>query len=136
MIEFIKTQATKISIALNLLLIIAVIGLTVYFVVMKKGIVINQTHISNNTSNAYANSGSLSIGFIGSDYRGNWEIRTVTCDNERATHEFLKTLDPIQFINAKVIFTSSNEFVIYYPAIVSVSKQNTETQKIVNGVTQ
>lgn len=140
MIEWIKTQSLKISLVVNVLELILISGLIVYFVVLGKGIIINNVSnsTSNSTSNSYANSGSLSIGYIGGDYRGNWELQRYVGKGANEFEacndclQFLSTLDPVQFMNAKVVINKPYYYVIY-PSIVSVQNETHKTKKIVNG---
>ena len=141
MIEWIKTQSLKISVICNVLGIILITGLIVYFVVLGKGVIINNVSnsTSNSTSNSYANSGSMSVGYIGGDWKGNWEIKEYRGQGSNKFDSFndcilfTKSLDPIQFMNTKII---SNDvyYVVLYPEIVSVQKEDHKTKKIVNGV--
>lgn len=124
-----KSKLFITSILINILLLVLTIGMIFYFIVYKNGIVIDKTITTISTS--YSSSGSLAIGYIGGDYKGNWIIQEQKCNSIENVYEVLCKLDPIQFINAKIIPTknTSYSYYVYYPCISSVIVKKT----IING---
>jgi len=142
--EWIKTKAI-------IIMSIIIVGLVLY-IVLGKGIVINKTYnntsVSNATSNSMSYAGSMSIGFIGGQWQGNWIIKEKIIelpdlslgDSEYETilkrsnkiQNFLNSLDPIQYCYSKIVLTPHHDYCfIYYPDInkvVNEKKGNTETK--------
>jgi len=143
-IEWIKTKAI-------IIMLVIIAGLILY-IVLGKGIVINKTYnntsVSNATSNSMSYAGSMSIGFIGGQWQGNWVIKTKIIElnslslgdsgNEtmikrsNQIQNFLNSLDPIQYCYSKIVLTPHQDYCyIYYPDISKVTnekKGNTETK--------
>jgi hypothetical protein len=131
-IEWIKTKAI-------IIMSIIIAGLILY-IVLGKGIVINKTYnntsVSNATSNSMSYAGSMSIGFIGGQWQGNWVIKTKEYVpsfrgfDELEILEFLNSLNPIQYCYSKII-VMNNRYYIYYPDInkvVNEKKGETKTE--------
>lgn len=130
MLSWIKSKIIFIVLVLSLL---ANVGL--FALVVGKGIHISNssTAISNSTSNSIAYSGSMSIGYIGGDYRGKWTIEIKEFSTLQLMYEFIETLDPIQFLNCKIIeqrvHSGQNTYKLYYPIITEkVREKKGETQ--------
>lgn len=122
------------AIIVTLTSVVIAAGCVTYFVILGKGVNIDRSSHSTSTSNSYANSGALSIGYIGGDYRGNWEIAEFDCNSAGNLYELLRSLDPVQFLAAKVVRYSDSSFKVYFPKIVSTSVEDRKVKKIVNGV--
>lgn len=125
------------AIALTFSSVAIAAGCVTYFVVLGKGVNIDRSSHSTSNSNSYANSGSMSIGYIGGDYRGNWDVAEFDCNSTQSLYELLRSLDPVQFLAAKVVpYQSDKEtnFKVYFPKIVSTSVEDHSTKRVVNGV--
>lgn len=118
------------------LLILAIAG-NVYFII-GKGVHITHNTISNSTSNSYANSGSLAVGYIGGDANGSWIIKEAHFDYFDDALKFCNTLTPVQYCFAKIVFNSKasmeRRVIIIYPDITSDSKSKTQATTTTNGV--
>lgn len=130
----------RVLLAVTAVSLIIAASCVAYFIVLGKGISIDKSSHSTSESNSYANSGSLSIGYIGGDYRGNWDIAEFDCEDEAKLYTLLRSLDPVQFVSAKVVhyITYSKSvrysYKVYFPKIVSTAVEDHKVKRIINGV--
>lgn len=114
----------KVSFVCNFILTFIIAGLLTYFVILGKGITVDQTSVA--ISNSYASSGSFSIGYIGGDYRGNWIIEHKDFSSGKDLIDILDSLSPLQFMNVQI-----HGYTVFYPSIDTSFDETHD--KMING---
>lgn len=131
--NFVEWLKTKLILILGILLALSIAG-NVFLAL--KGLVINQYITTHSRSDSSANSASMSIGYIGGSAQGEWKIKYKSF---RDIHMhflvdevciFLNTLDPIQFLSAKITYMDSADCVVYYPEITPYKSTMTKGKEV------
>ena len=94
------------AIIVTLTSVVIAAGCVTYFVILGKGVNIDRSSHSTSVSNSYANSGALSIGYIGGDYRGNWEIASCSYSTSTGISSEVKSLFPKLKMPASLVVLS------------------------------
>ena len=108
MFNWIKTQALKISVLINFVLIICCAAIISYFVVLGKGISIDRSSHSSSTSTSISSSssGSIAIGFIGDSVKGSVVEHTQSFATADDLSQFRQGLSVSQKLISNVTYNS------------------------------
>lgn len=88
------------------------------------------TTTSSSVANSYSSSGSFSMNIYGQ--YGNWVVITKKFNSKIEMREFMKSLTPIEFLNAKPDWS---ELIIQYAEITTIEKK-TEPSPIIKTKTE
>lgn len=136
MLNWIKTQALKISLLINVILIITCMAGIAYFVVLGKGISIDRSSHSSSTSTSISSSssGSIAIGFIGDSVKGTIVEHVQTFANVDELSVFRQSLSVSQKLISNVTYNSlDNKWYIFYSSFEDSKDVVTHMKKIENG---
>lgn len=136
MFNWIKTQALKISILVNFILIICCAAIISYFVVLGKGISIDRSSHSSSTSTSISSSssGSIAIGFIGDSVKGSVVEHTQSFATADDLSQFRQGLSVSQKLISNVTYNSlDNRWYIFYSSFEDSKDVVTSVKKTENG---
>lgn len=132
MFNWIKTQALKISILVNFILIIICAAIIAYFVVFGKGISIDRSSHSSSTSTSISSSssGSIAIGFIGDSVKGSVVEHVQSFTTFTDLSVFRQGLSVSQKLISNVTYNSlDNRWYIFYSSFEDSKDVVTQTRK-------